>query len=359
MHPFLVTHHLFSGIDERNTLRSQHCRLRQFVKSYELFGCDAGDTRLQAIYQAHIIVAGYVTDHLSRLGSPGSFTVIHRIIVDLRVTDSSYNTKLNALFFPGDPGKERSLMIIIKRTTQRITNFIGKGGNTRHFTGIDLHCQRITRILRCFRCPTFTINNDRRIYSTDRLTDFIHRLDVVNAHQVETETIDMVFPDPVKHGFNHIFTHHRPVACRLVTTSRTIGQRTIRLLAIKISRYRTFEVTAIGVVCMIVYHIEHYPYTSFVQCLYHLLKLADADSRIVRIGSIRTIGYIVILRIISPVVFIFIQLGFVYRSIIIRRKQMDVCYSQLDQMIDSGQQFGRVHRTMFCQCQKFSLMLNP
>ena len=70
---------------------------------------------------------------------------------------------------------------------------------------------------------------------------------------------------------------------------------------------------------MIVYHIEHYPYTGFVQCLYHLLKLADADSRIVRIGSIRTIGYIVILRIISPVVFIFIQLGFVYRSIIIRR----------------------------------------
>ena len=80
--------------------------------------------------------------------------------------------------------------------------------------------------------------------------------------------------------------------------------KTIRLLAIKISRYRTFEVTAIGVVCMIVYHIEHYPYTSFVQCLYHLLKLADADSRIVRIGSIRTIGYIVILRIISPIILV-------------------------------------------------------
>ena len=80
----MVRKHLeFLPVDERNTLRSQHCRLRQFVKSYELFGCDAGDTRLQAIYQAHIIVARYVTDHLSRLGSTGSFTVIHRIIVDL------------------------------------------------------------------------------------------------------------------------------------------------------------------------------------------------------------------------------------------------------------------------------------
>ena len=257
-------------------------------------------------------MAGHVTDHLSRLGSPRSFAVIHRVVVDLRMLDSSDNSEFNAFFSTGNSGEESSFMVIIERTTQRITQFVGESGNTGHLESIGLHSQRIPRILWCLRSPTFTINNDRRINGIDCLADFIHCLDVVNAHQVEAETVYMIFFNPVEHGFDHILTHHGTVACRFVAASRTICQRTIGFLTIEISRNRTLKVASVSIVRVIVHHVEYYPNTGFVERLHHLFEFTDANSRIIRISRIRTIGHIVILRIISPIVFIFIQFGFIH-----------------------------------------------
>ena len=44
MHPFLIAHHLFTGINERNTLRGKHRRLCQFIEPCKLFGSNIGNT---------------------------------------------------------------------------------------------------------------------------------------------------------------------------------------------------------------------------------------------------------------------------------------------------------------------------
>ena len=83
------------------------------------------------------------------------------------------------------------------------------------------------------------------------------------------------------------------------------------------------------------------------QGLHHLLELADTYIRFVRVGGVRTVGHVVILRIVTPVVFILIQFGLVHGSIIIGRQDMYVRHSQLFQVVDAGCQFIGVDRSRF------------
>ena len=159
----------------------------------------------------------------------------------------------------------------------------------------------------------------------------------MNSHQVEPEAVNMIFFYPIKDGFYHKLTHHKAFAGSLVTTAWAICQGFIFFLAIEITGNGALEVTLIGIECMIVHHIHYHTDTSFVQCLYHLLEFFHTSGGLIGISGIGTIGYIIVLRIISPVVRIFIQSGFIYRSVIKRRKQMHVCHAQFDQMVDTCQ----------------------
>ena len=109
---------------------------------------------------------------------------------------------------------------------------------------------------------------------------------------------------------------------------------------------------------MVIHNIENDTDTSLVECLHHLLELTNTRSRVIRIGRVRTIRNIIILRIIPPVVLILAQFRFVHRGIVIGRQQMNMSHSQLLQMIDTrSQSFGR-KGSFFSHSQKLSLMLN-
>ena len=126
---------------------------------------------------------------------------------------------------------------------------------------IGFHSQRISRILRSFRSPSFSVDINSRIHLIHRLTDFIHCLDIMNTHQVETKSVNMIFIHPIKHRLNHILTHHRTIARRFITTSRAVCQCSVFLMAIEISRRRTLKITISGIECMIIHYIKHHPYT--------------------------------------------------------------------------------------------------
>ena len=168
----------------------------------------------------------------------------------------------------------------------------------------------------------------------------------------------MVFVKPVQHRLYHIFPHHRTVTRRFITTGRTISKATIRHLAIEIPWYRTFKITLSSIKCMIIHYIQHHPDASPMQSLHHLLEFLNTNRRIIRIGGIRSIRYIIVLWVISPIIFIFIQFRFIHRSIVIRRQNVNMCHTQFFQMIDAGCQFLRAKCTFFRQCQEFTFMLN-
>ena len=76
---------------------------------------------------------------------------------------------------------------------------------------MGLHGELLLRIGTGACTPTFTIDIDGGVDGIHHLADLIHRLDVMDTHQVEAEAVDMVFVDPVFHALQHELAHHRLV----------------------------------------------------------------------------------------------------------------------------------------------------
>ena len=163
----------------------------------------------------------------------------------------------------------------------------------------------------------------------------------MNAHQVEAEAVQMIFVEPVENGFFHVFPHHGAVACRLVTAGGAVGKAAIGHLAVEISGYCTLKVAFGGIERVVVDYIKHYTDASLVQGLHHLFELPDTDSRVVWVGGIGTVGDVVVLRVIAPIVSVFIQLGFVHGGIVVGGQNVYVRHSQFFQMVNACRQlFG-------------------
>ena len=62
---------------------------------------------------------------------------------------------------------------------------------------------------------------------------------------------------------------------------------------------------------MVINHIEYNTKTILMEAFYHLFKFADTGGGGDRIGGVTSIWYIIILRVISPIVFVFLQFPFI------------------------------------------------
>ena len=182
--------------------------------------------------------------------------------------------------------QESAFLIIVPRTTDTVTHFIREHGNARHLICVCLHGQFFLRHLWRSCRPSFTIHKNSRVNLVQFRTDGIHRFNVMNTHQVETETVNMILIDPMQYRFNHVFAHHGSVAGRFIATAGCICIFTFRIEAIEIPRYSLFKITVYNVECMIVYHIKNHTYTRLVQCLHHLLEFLDTDCRVIWICGI-------------------------------------------------------------------------
>ena len=218
--------------------------------------------------------------------------------------NTASDTKFQALFRARKTSEERPFRIVAERTAKGIANLIREGCNTWHLRNMRFHGQLLVRIGALSCTPSLTIYKYGRIDFINRLADGVHRFDVMDTHQVETETVDMIFVDPIFHRLQHKLAHHRLVGSCLVATAGAVGVSPIFCLPIIIVRIGFLEIRVVNVIGVIIHHVEDDTDACLMQRLYHLFEFHDSTSGIVWVGGIRTIRYVVVYRIISPVVFV-------------------------------------------------------
>ena len=150
----------------------------------------------------------HIGNHLGGLGSPSLLGIVDLFHIHLRMRHATSDAILQTLFATWHTSQEGTHAIISPGTTQGIAQLVAEGCDTWHPCHIDFHGQLIGRQGTLTCTPTLTIDKDVRVYLIDSLTNLVHRLDIVTAHEVEAEAINMVFVDPVLHTLNHKLAHH-------------------------------------------------------------------------------------------------------------------------------------------------------
>ena len=139
----------------------------------------------------------------------------------------------------------------------------------------------------------------------------------MDTHQIEAETINMVFVDPVFHALDYKAAHHRLVTGRLVATARAIGVFAVGCFAIIIIRISTLEIGVLNVVSMVIHHVEDHTDASIMKGFHHLLELANANLRLVGIRRVATFRHVVVHGVVAPVVFVVGEACFIHRTIVV------------------------------------------
>ena len=207
VHALLIAQHLLAAEHERYTLRGEDSRLGEEVEADELVVGDAGDGGAQAVDEAHVVVAGDVANLLRRFIGPRLTAVVHLGHVDLRVGDGADNTELHALLLTGLSGEEGTFVVIVERTAEGVAQVIAEGADAVELRGVGLHGELLRRVGALSGAPALTIDIDGGVDLVDLVADGVHRLDVVHAHEVEAEAVDVVFVYPVFHAGEHEVAH--------------------------------------------------------------------------------------------------------------------------------------------------------
>ena len=250
------------------------------------------------------------------------------------MSNGTGNAKLQTLLLTGNAGKESTLRIVGERTTQGIANLIAEGSNAMQLVHVGLHGKLFLRISTLASTPSLSIYKYGGVYLVHFVANEVHRLNVVNAHQVEAEAVDVVLANPILHTLQHEATHHRTLRGRLVSTARAVAigstifikefsahhhllHATCRMLplfsfAIIVIGERPLEITVNDVVSMVVDHVEDDADASLVERLHHLLELADATRGVIGIGAVGTFRHVVVHRVVAPVVLIVLQPHFIH-----------------------------------------------
>ena len=196
------------------------------------------------------------------------------------------DAELQAFLLAGNTRQEGTFRVVGERSAQGITHVIGKCGNAIELPDVCLHRKFLQRIGTLAGTPALSIYKYGGVDLVHFIPDDVHRLNVVNAHEVETEAVDVVFIDPVFHRFNHEPPHHRTVRGGLVATPRAVGILSFVGLAIVIVGIGLLEITIIDVVGVVVNHVKNHANAGIVEGLHHLLELPDPACRVGRVGGV-------------------------------------------------------------------------
>ena len=199
MHAFLVSEHFFARLDEWYALGGEHGGLRQEVEADEFVLRYARDAGAEAVNKAHVVMATDIADGLPRLQSPGFLAVIHLRHVNLRMADSPGDAEFYALLVSRHAGYERALAVVVERSAQRVAHLVAERGYAGCLAHVGFHGELVYWIGARARAPAFAIDERCGEGAVEHAADFVHCLDVMHAHQVNTEAVDVVFVNPIAH----------------------------------------------------------------------------------------------------------------------------------------------------------------
>ena len=121
----------------------------------------------------------------------------------------------------------------------------------------------------------------------------------------------MIFVGPIFGGIDDEVAHLLEVGGRLVAASGGVGIFAVVPVAVVIAGSGELEVGAVVFSRVIIDHVHNHADSGLVESLDHLLHLADAGGGVGRVGGIASFGSVVVLRIITPVVGVELEVGLV------------------------------------------------
>ena len=213
---------------------------------------------------------------------------------------------------------------------------------------MGFHGELLLRIGTAACAPALTIDIDGGVDGIHHRTDLVHRLDVVDTHQVEAEPVDMVLVDPVFHALQHKLAHHRLVRGSLVAAARAVAILSVSGFTIEIVGIGALEVGVFDVIGVVIYHVEDHADASIVEGFHHLLELADAYFWGIGIGGVATLWHVVVHRVVAPVVFVVAETCLIHRTVVVAGQDVDRVHTKLLQVTDGPG---------LCQCHELAGIL--
>ena len=167
-----------------------------------------------------------------------------------------------------------------------------------------------------------------------RKLDAIHQFGIQKSHQIESETVDMVFFCPIEHRIHDIAGTHAALTGQFVAAAGTVGGSAILILTVIVPGNRSPKpgIQRIGVV---VDNIHDHAEAVIVQGLDGFLQFADAHFAVPRIGGIAALGNIVVRGIIAPVV-LSVRRGLIHGAVIIDGHELDMGHTETLEIVDAG-----------------------
>ena len=335
--------------DERNSLRCVDCSLGKLHHSQALLLRCIGSL-LEAVAQTVVVMAADIAHMLERIVGP----CFHG---DLRMLDSTGDTELDIRLVSGNSVHE-SRILASERAAHGITDIVAERADLVKHVCIRLECDFLCRICRSLSGPTLAVDHHIRIDGMQALADLVHRVDVMDGHEVETEAVDMIFLHPPFERLDHVLAEHLLLRCSLVAAARAVEECAVLTHAVEIARHGAFE-TGVGSVCgVVIHHIQNHAETGLVESLDHLLELPDPGHRVIRVCRERTLDSVIVERLISPVVLVVLETGLVNGREIGRRQKLDICHAKLLEVVDACRKTVRILRTLFCKGKILSLVFN-
>ena len=189
-------------------------------------------------------------------------------------------------------------------------------------------------------------------YGFDDLIDGLH---IDQTHQIETETVNVVFVGPVVDTVYNVLTDHAAFGSGVVAADGAAGPDALLTDTAEIGRYDLINAEGLIVVDMIINHIHDDAETIVMQCLYHLLHFLDTNFSVIRICGIGAFRDIEVYGVITPVI-LGLGEGFVRKAEIINRQQMNMRHPQLLNVIQTCWDTVGVDGSGFCQPQELTLV---
>ena len=133
--------------------------------------------------------------------------------------NATRDAELQAFLLAGQTRQKSTLVVIAERSPQGVAHIVAEGADARQLCDVGLYGELLRGISTLSGAPALAIDIDRRVDGTHLSADGVHRLNVVHAHEVEAEAVDMVLVNPVFHALQHKVAHDRPLRCRLIAAS--------------------------------------------------------------------------------------------------------------------------------------------
>src|SRR5699024_3361889 len=100
--------------------------------------------------------------------------------------------------------------------------------------------------------------------------DPVHQIHIQKSHQIETESVDMVFLRPVEHRLQNKLRTHLPLACHIIPAGGAVGYSSVVEHAVKIPGRSPLK-PGVKRICMIVYNVHDHTESLSMERLDHLL----------------------------------------------------------------------------------------